>query len=225
MLVAQRELVSRHMTAHRTVHSDDDISDDELRTRLTSRLIIYTSDQTHSSLKKACMILSIPDTRCRVIPTSAATHYTLPVDALRTQIAADLAEGLLPCFCCITFGTTGTGAVDDVSAIAAVCKQHDVYVHVDGAWAGVAWILEEYREMLHGKDGKALENVDSLCFNPHKWYGTMHGCACAHAACTTHVVGSCVAVHVIHTRHVPCHVAVSRMMVNFDVSQCWWLVV
>jgi aromatic-L-amino-acid decarboxylase len=84
--------------------------------------------------------------------------------ALEAALEADVAAGLRPVLVCPTVGTTGTGAVDPVRAVAAVAAPRGVWVHVDAAWAGVAALCPEHRWVVEG-----VELVDSFCTNAHKW--------------------------------------------------------
>ena len=85
-------------------------------------------------------------------------------DALAALLRADVAAGLRPVLVCPTVGTTGTGAVDPVRAIAGVAREHGAWVHVDAAWAGVAALCPEHRGLLDG-----VELADSFCTDAHKW--------------------------------------------------------
>ena len=85
-------------------------------------------------------------------------------DALATQLHADVAAGLRPVLVCPTIGTTGTGAVDPVRAVATLAREHGAWVHVDAAWAGVAALCPEHRDLLDG-----VELADSFCTDAHKW--------------------------------------------------------
>jgi aromatic-L-amino-acid decarboxylase len=85
-------------------------------------------------------------------------------DALDAMLRADVAAGLAPVLVCPTVGTTGTGAVDPVRAIAEVARAHGAWVHVDAAWAGVAAVCPEHRGLLDG-----VELADSVVTDAHKW--------------------------------------------------------
>ena len=80
---------------------------------------------------------------------------------LEEAIERDLANNICPTLVVATIGSTGTGAIDDLKAIGAVCRKHNVFLHIDAAWAGSALILDEYRWMIEG-----AEHFDSFCFNP-----------------------------------------------------------
>jgi aromatic-L-amino-acid decarboxylase len=84
--------------------------------------------------------------------------------ALDAALRADVAAGLRPVLVCPTVGTTGTGAVDPVGAVAELARAHGAWVHVDAAWAGVAALCPEHRGLLDG-----VERADSFCTDAHKW--------------------------------------------------------
>jgi aromatic-L-amino-acid/L-tryptophan decarboxylase len=115
---------------------------------------VYVTAETHSSLAKAVRIAGLGARALRIVPSW---------DAFEGLPAEDRAAGLRPILVCPTVGTTGTGAVDPVRAVCG----HGLWVHVDAAWAGVAALCPEFREILDG-----TELADSLCTDAHKWFGT-----------------------------------------------------
>jgi aromatic-L-amino-acid decarboxylase len=131
------------------------------------RLVVYASDQTHSSVEKGARIAGF--SHVRLIETNA--EYAMDVDAFASQVQRDRAGGLHPTFVAASVGTTATTAVDPVRRIAEVAKSEGMWVHVDAAYAGSAMICPEFR---HHQDG--LELVDSYTFNPHKWMFTNFDC-------------------------------------------------
>jgi len=139
------------------------------------RLVAYCSTETHSSLEKACAIAGIGLKNLRKI----ATDDLLAMDpaALIEQIESDRRAGLNPFFVCATVGTTSTLAVDPVPAIADICREHRLWLHVDAAMAGTAAMCEEHRSLHRG-----VEYADSYCFNPHKWMFTNFDCDCFYVA-------------------------------------------
>jgi aromatic-L-amino-acid decarboxylase len=90
---------------------------------------------------------------------------------LREAIAEDRAAGLHPAIVTSAIGTTGTGAVDPIAAVADVATEHGLWHHVDAAWAGSAMLCEEHRDKQAG-----AERADSYTFNPHKWLFTNFDC-------------------------------------------------
>src|SRR5690606_25743148 len=126
---------------------------------------VYASDQTHSSIDKAVWIAGIGQSNLVKIPTAGPTS-AMDVDALDAAITRDRAAGLLPAGIAACVGGTSIGAIDDVTAIVTVARRHDLYVHVDAAWAGAAMICPEFRPLWRG-----AESADSIVINPHKWLG------------------------------------------------------
>jgi aromatic-L-amino-acid decarboxylase len=126
------------------------------------RLRVYCSEHAHSSVDKAVILLGFGHEALRRIP--ADDEFVMRVDALRDAIDDDLAAGVLPVAVVATIGTTSTTSVDPVSAIADVCAQHGIWLHVDAAYAGVAAMLPQHRARFVG-----WERADSIVLNPHKW--------------------------------------------------------
>jgi len=134
------------------------------------RLCLYTSEQAHSSVEKAGIVLGLGITNVRKIATDNA--FRMDVDALETAISADREAGHLP-FCVVaTVGTTSTTSIDPVPAIAEVCEREDLWLHVDAAYAGSAACMPEHRDVLAG-----CEAAHSVIVNPHKWLFTPIDCS------------------------------------------------
>ena len=132
--------------------------------------VAYTSDQAHSATEKGAKIAGYGRRHVRLIETGS--DFAMKPGALDAAIRADRAAGLKPACIVASLGTTGVGAIDRLDEIGAVARAHDVFLHVDAAWAGSALICEEHRWMLRG-----IEAVDSLVFNPHKWLLTNFDCS------------------------------------------------
>ncbi|KAK1260738.1 Aromatic-L-amino-acid decarboxylase [Acorus gramineus] len=137
------------------------------------KLVVYGSDQTHSTFAKACKIAGISPSNIRTVPTSADTEFALSPELLKRQMEVDVAAGLVPLYLCATVGTTSSNAVDPVGRLADVARDYGVWVHVDAAYAGSACICPEFRQYLDG-----VEKVDSLSLSPHKWLLTYLDCCC-----------------------------------------------
>jgi aromatic-L-amino-acid decarboxylase len=125
-------------------------------------LVVYTSEQAHSSVEKGAMALGFGRTNVRHIGTDA--EFRMRPDLLAAAITHDRAAGLTPCCIVATVGTTSTTSIDPVPAIADIAAQEGIWLHVDTAYAGSAAIVPEFRWILDGCD-----RADSLVFNPHKW--------------------------------------------------------
>jgi aromatic-L-amino-acid decarboxylase len=132
-------------------------------------LKVYCSDQTHSSVEKAVKICGIGRENLVKIPVKE--DFTLDSGKLKEAIIHDKVRGGIPCCVVATLGTTGTAAVDPLRAIGEICKEYDIWLHVDAAMAGTALILPEFQWMLDGR-----EYIDSFVFNPHKWMFTNFDC-------------------------------------------------
>jgi aromatic-L-amino-acid decarboxylase len=146
-------------------------ADPDVRTRGGKPgLVVYCSEQTHTSFEKGAIALGIGQDNVRHVPVDA--EFRMRVDALTDMIERDLAAGLHPCAVAATVGTTATTAVDLVPAIADVCERHGIWLHVDAAYAGSAAVAEEFRWLLEGCD-----RADSLITNPHKWLATPMDCS------------------------------------------------
>ncbi|KAL6642949.1 hypothetical protein ACP70R_021130 [Stipagrostis hirtigluma subsp. patula] len=137
------------------------------------RLVVYASDQTHATFQKGARLVGIPPANFRVVPTSAASGYGLPADAVRAAVERDVARGLVPLYLCATVGTTGLGAVDPVRELGEVARRHGMWLHVDAAYAGSAAVCPEFQCHLDG-----AELADSVSMNPHKWFLTNMDCCC-----------------------------------------------
>ena len=134
------------------------------------RLRIYASAQTHSSVDKAVRVAGIGQANLVKVPTRA--DYGMDPDALDAAIRADIAAGHKPAGVVLCTGGTSIGACDPIAECLTIAKQHDLYTHVDAAWAGSAMICPEFRDLWAG-----VEGADSVVFNPHKWLGVQFDCA------------------------------------------------
>ena len=116
------------------------------------------------------MTLGLGQQSVRTIPTDEA--FRMDPAALSAAIAEDIAAGWRP-FCVVaTVGTTSTTSIDPVPAIAEICREHDLWLHVDGAYGGMAAVIPEHRHVLAG-----CEHADSFVTNPHKWLLTPIDCS------------------------------------------------
>jgi aromatic-L-amino-acid decarboxylase len=129
------------------------------------RLRVYCSDQTHSSIDKAVILLGLGHESLRRIASDA--EFRMEPHALSAAIAEDRAHGWLPMAVVATVGTTSSTSVDPVDAIAPICRRERLWLHVDAAYAGVAAMVPGYEWILHG-----AADADSLVVNPHKWLFT-----------------------------------------------------
>jgi aromatic-L-amino-acid/L-tryptophan decarboxylase len=138
-------------------------------------LRMYTSDQAHSSVEKACIALGIGQDGLRKIPSDAA--FRMRADLLAEAVAADVAAGVRPLAVVATVGTTSTTSIDPIPEIAGVCERHGMWLHVDAAYGGSAAVVPEMRYVLDG-----CERADSVVVNPHKWLFTPVDCSLLYTA-------------------------------------------
>lgn len=139
------------------------------------RLTVYASEQAHSSLEKGARVAGLRPDQVRLVGVDEA--HALRPDLLEAAIAADRADGRVPCLVMATIGTTSSLAVDPVPAIAPLAEAAGAWLHVDGAMAGSAAVCPEHRGQQAG-----LERADSYVFNPHKWLFTTFDCSCFYVA-------------------------------------------
>lgn len=135
-----------------------------------SRMRVYGSSQTHSSIEKAVKIAGLGKENFLGVEVNA--DFSMSSAALRQAIETDLSQGIQPLCVVATLGTTSTTAIDPLKEIADICTEYGVWLHVDAAYAGSALALPEYRWMLEG-----IEQADSFVFNPHKWMLTHFDCS------------------------------------------------
>lgn len=138
---------------------------------VAGNLVAYVSSQAHSSLEKAAMIAGIGANNVREIAVLA--DFSMDVEDLERQINLDIQAGKQPFFVCATLGTTSSQAIDPLLAIGSLCKQFDLWCHVDAAMGGVAAICEEFQYMHQG-----IDQADSYVVNPHKWLLVNMDCSC-----------------------------------------------
>jgi glutamate/tyrosine decarboxylase-like PLP-dependent enzyme len=126
------------------------------------RLTVYASTEVHSSNQKAVELLGLGSRYLRKVPVNA--EYTIDVKALEQAIADDRAAGYRPICVIGSAGTINTGAIDDLNALADLCRREDLWFHVDGAIGAVAVLAENVKPQLAG-----IERADSIALDLHKW--------------------------------------------------------
>jgi glutamate/tyrosine decarboxylase-like PLP-dependent enzyme len=124
-------------------------------------LIVYVSDQAHSSIARAARILGFTPNQVRVLPTDR--DLRLRPEILASAIDADAARGFAPLLASVSAGATNTGAVDPLRGLAETCRARDVWLHVDAAYGGFAALVDRGRELLDG-----IDLADSVTLDPHK---------------------------------------------------------
>lgn len=133
-------------------------------------LRVYCSEHAHSSIEKGALALGFGQSG--VVQIESDDALRMRPNALAAAIARDRAAGALPCCVVATTGTTSTGSVDPVPAIAAIAQRETMWLHVDSAYAGSATIVPELRFLWEG-----VEQADSIVVNPHKWLFTPIDCS------------------------------------------------
>lgn len=134
-----------------------------------NKLVIYASEEAHSSIEKAVLMSGLGRDNLRKIPI--LDDYSLSIDHLRAAIKEDREQGKIPAGLIACLGSTSVGAVDPIVEMGEIALKENMYFHVDAAWAGSALILPEYQGLI----GEAM-GVDSFVFNPHKWLLTNFDC-------------------------------------------------
>jgi aromatic-L-amino-acid decarboxylase len=132
------------------------LADDELL-----RGTLYCGDQIHLSFQKAASLAGFPAANIREIPSDG--QFRVRIDAMAEAIERDRAAGMIPFLIAGSAGTTPTGAVDDLEALAGLARRNDMWFHVDGAYGAFFMLTERGRAALHG-----IEQADSIVLDPHK---------------------------------------------------------
>jgi glutamate/tyrosine decarboxylase-like PLP-dependent enzyme len=135
-----------------------------------NKMTLYTSEASHYSVAKNASFIGVGRDQVRRIKTNEKGEM-LATD-LDQQIVQDIEQGYQPFFVNATAGTTVLGAFDDVKSISKVCKKHDVWLHLDGAYCGSVIFSDDYKHLVDG-----IENTNSFSVNAHKMLGTPLGCS------------------------------------------------
>jgi glutamate/tyrosine decarboxylase-like PLP-dependent enzyme len=129
---------------------------------LKGQPVVYASSEAHHSLDKSAGLLGLGRKAVRRIPVTERVQ--MDVTALERGIEEGIDEGEIP-FCVVaTAGTTNSGAIDDLVAVATICRKHNVWMHVDGAYGAAAIFSNRHRHLVRG-----IEFADSVTVDPHKW--------------------------------------------------------
>ncbi|MEM7200935.1 MAG: pyridoxal-dependent decarboxylase [Planctomycetota bacterium] len=124
---------------------------------------LYTSEAAHFSIARAAQVLGFGERQIVAVPGRGRGE--MDVAALAARITTDRRDGATPFAVVATVGTTGTGAIDPLAAIAQVCRREEVWFHVDACYGGAAALVRSSRDDLDG-----VELADSLAVDPHKWF-------------------------------------------------------
>ncbi|XP_021356996.1 aromatic-L-amino-acid decarboxylase-like [Mizuhopecten yessoensis] len=149
LLAARTRTLDKYQQTHK--HMDE--------MEVMAKLVGYTSDQSNSSVGRSGLLGAV---RMRKLDTD--DKFSLRGETLRKAIEEDKASGLIPFFLCASLGTTGTCAFDNLEELGPICKQEDMWLHIDAAYAGSAFVCPEFRHLMKG-----VEYADTFSINPHKW--------------------------------------------------------
>ena len=147
--------------AARTAKAPKSIKENGL-SNTSKQLISYCSKSTHTWIDKAAILFGHGSNSIRWIPTDASNKMN--IKALEQSIKEDITQGHQPFMVVGTAGDVSTGVVDNLQAVAAVCKTHDLWFHIDGAYGIPAAVIPELKDLFNG-----VEEADSIALDPHKW--------------------------------------------------------
>lgn len=140
-------------------------------TALSGRPVVYASAEAHNSIVKALDLLGLG--RDSLSGIAVDSEFRMDPSALRQGLDRDIAAGLLPLAVVATAGTVGTGAIDPLAAIASICREYGIWMHVDGAFGALARLDPNSAALLDG-----IERADSLAFDFHKWLSVPYEAGC-----------------------------------------------
>uniref|UniRef100_A0AAQ5Z382 Aromatic-L-amino-acid decarboxylase n=1 Tax=Amphiprion ocellaris TaxID=80972 RepID=A0AAQ5Z382_AMPOC len=193
-LLAARCKAIRRVQATNSNYSESDV---------LGKLVAYTSEQAHSSVERAALIGGV---MMKQVP--ADNSYAVRVDMLKKMMEEDKAAGLIPFYVrqhtnqnkacqgvddlymcvlqfCATLGTTPSCAFDRIVELGPLCNEENIWMHIDAAYAGSAFICPEFRPLLNG-----VEFADSFNFNPHKWLLVNFDCSAMWVKKRTDIIGA-----------------------------------
>lgn len=125
-------------------------------------MMLYASQEVHSSIQKAVELLGLGSEALRSVPVN--DYFQIDLQALKTTITEDRENGYMP-FCVVgAAGTTNTGGIDDLNALADICQRENLWLHVDGAFGAWAALAPNVRIKVSG-----MKRADSLALDLHKW--------------------------------------------------------
>jgi aromatic-L-amino-acid decarboxylase len=126
-------------------------------------LRVYTSDAAHFSVARSAAVIGIGAEDIISLPATGRGELDVPL--LAETLRRDRREGKTPLAVVATAGTTGTGAIDPLAAVADLCASEDVWLHIDACYGGAIALLSELRGLLAG-----IEQAQSIAVDPHKWF-------------------------------------------------------
>lgn len=147
--------------AARTAKAPKSLKEDGLA-NTQAEMVLYCSKATHTWVEKAAVLFGHGSKAIRWIPTDAENKMN--TELLSQTISDDLQQGKKPFLVIGNAGDVSTGVVDNLSAIAAICKAHDLWFHIDGAYGIPAAVIPKYKNLFDG-----IKEADSIALDPHKW--------------------------------------------------------
>lgn len=144
-----------------------DVRTGGMSAKQSRRLLVYTSSETHTWIQKATDMFGLGTESIRWIPVDQTLRMNTAV--LRTKIQEDREAGDLPFLVIGTAGTVSTGAVDPLPELATICREYDIWFHVDGAYGAMAAVLLDDNECAVPPDLRGIHEADSVAVDPHKW--------------------------------------------------------
>ena len=158
------------LTVARNAKAGFDLRRKGLR-RTTQKMLLYASREVHSSIQKAVELLGLGSEALRLLPVN--DYFQIDLQTLKATITRDREDGYLP-FCVVgAAGTTNTGGIDDLDALADLCQQENLWFHVDGAFGAWAALAPRARNKVVG-----IERADSLALDLHKWMYMQYEVGC-----------------------------------------------
>ncbi len=145
----------------RTVKGPKNIKEDGI-SNTTQKLVVYCPVTTHTWIEKAAVLFGLGSNAIRWIKTDPANK--IDIEALEQAINSDLQNGNKPLLVIGNAGDVSTGVIDNLAAIASICKKYDLWFHVDGAYGLPAIVIPELKPLFTG-----IEEADSIALDPHKW--------------------------------------------------------
>ncbi|HEY4388781.1 MAG TPA: pyridoxal-dependent decarboxylase, partial [Ktedonobacteraceae bacterium] len=136
------------------------------------QLVLYLSEEGHGCIRKAVEMLGLGSNALHVIPTDSA--FRIDIVALHAAIRADREAGRHPFCVAASAGTVNTGAIDPFNALADVCAEEKLWLHIDGAYGAIGKLDPQVAPLFAG-----LERAQSLAVDPHKWLSVPVECGCA----------------------------------------------
>jgi glutamate/tyrosine decarboxylase-like PLP-dependent enzyme len=147
--------------AARTAKAPKNLKEDGLA-KMDNEMVFYCSTATHTWIEKAAVLFGHGTKAVRWIPTD--TDNKINIEILLRTINDDIRNGKKPFLVIANAGDVSTGVMDNLSEIAAICKAHDLWFHIDGAYGVPAAAVPEYKNLFEG-----IEEADSIALDPHKW--------------------------------------------------------